>query len=130
MRRLGVLLILSLGVASCASSTGMIPLEGQLADPHAKIHSGGISIIGYVTSDGEYHAYESRVVLRGDSLEFTAAPSQFTRRSGEPERRRSLARSEVTTLFHSTSGAVAAKSAGVSLAAIVVLGVVVFLLFA
>ena len=130
MRRLGILLILFFGAASCGSSTGMIPLEGELADPHAKIHSGGISIIGYVTSDGEYHAYESRVVQRGDSLELTAAPSHFTRRSHEPEQRRSLATSEVTTLFHSTSGAVAAKSAGWTTVALVALAVGVFLLFA
>jgi hypothetical protein len=130
MRRFAALLILSLSAASCGTSTGMIPLERQLDDRHAQIHSGGISIIGYVTSDGEYHAYESHVVQRGDSLEFTAVPAQFTRRSHEPEQRRSLATSEVTTLFHGTSGAVFAKSAGWTLAALVSLAVAVFLLFA
>src|SRR5262245_4048298 len=127
MRRFGALFILFLGTASCGSSTGMIPMEGQLADPNAKIHSGGISIVGYVTSDGEYHAFESHVVQRGDSLEFTAASSDFTRRPRVPEQRL-LATSEVTTLFHGTSGAVAAKSAGWTLLAIVGLGVAVFLM--
>jgi hypothetical protein len=130
MRRLGTLLIVALGVVSCASATGIIPLMGQLADPDARIHSGGIPIIGYVTSDGEYHAYESRVVLRGDSLEFTAAPGRFTRRSGDSEQRRSVATSEVTTLFHGTEGVVAARMAGVTLVSLLGLAVAVFLLFA
>ena len=98
----------------------MMPLHKELENPSGAWRSHqGLSITGFVTTDGVYHRYQGRVKLHGDTLTFRGEPSQ--NEYGQPEHR--VAAAQVTTLFGMRRSA--GEATGMSVAVILALALVV-----
>jgi len=83
---------------SCATVV-MMPLGGQIENERSNIHSKGVEIRAYVSHEGAFHAFEGRVLQRGDSLEFWSTSKDLARQRENSAPDLVLPMTQVTTLF-------------------------------
>jgi hypothetical protein len=89
---------------SCATVV-MMPLGGQIENERSNIHSKGVEIRAYVTHEGAFHAFEGRVLQRGDSLEFWSTSKDLTHQKERAAPDVVLPVTHVTTLFSNHTNA-------------------------
>src|SRR5262247_2462010 len=128
VRVLGAALVVVVAVVGCAAGPLTHLHQSESAQP--AIPKSGVAIRGYITRDGEYHAFRGWVVQHGDSLMFYKGAHKKKMKSAEASRREAdlaMPASEVSSLYGAAPDPnVVGGSVVVGLSALLALGGVFF----